>query len=182
LFNCRKIAGFVLPILLNVKSTHVPKGHQNAQGKIISSGLYQSQFSSFSYSSTWTTRIREYLIQFEKQLEDSAAKEPPRHPTAVNPEDVLAYNLHYDHMQAFFRMCENYKADHYTNPTTCFCCLMEVPQHPLPCGHVLCTECVKVYGRPSDRNSFVMELCPFCRKKLDACIIYSSPISQEYGS
>ncbi|KAK5360276.1 hypothetical protein LTS13_010366 [Exophiala xenobiotica] len=165
---------------VNVKATHGPKGHQNAQGKIISSGPYQSRFSSFEYSKTWSALIKEYLFRFEKQLEETAAKQRPRPRDAVNPKDVLAYDLHHEHMQDFFRMWENRSASDFASPTTCFCCLMEVPQHPLPCGHVLCTECVKVYGRHYDRNSFVMEYCPLHRKQgkfSDVCVIHFKPDS-----
>jgi hypothetical protein len=88
---------------VNVKATHSAKGHQTAEGRIISSGPYESQFSSFNYSSTWTTLIKEYLFRSEKQLEDGAAKERPRPRTAVNPKDVLAYDLHHNRVQVLFK-------------------------------------------------------------------------------
>jgi hypothetical protein len=53
-------------------------------------------------------------------------------------------------------------ADKFVSHSVCFCCLREMTEHALPCGHVLCTRCVKGYGVPTERmpGMYVMASCP----------------------
>ena len=51
-------------------------------------------------------------------------------------------------------------AENIFSHASCFCCLMEVPEHPLPCGHVLCTACVQSYGKTSSKCVVEMSSCP----------------------
>jgi hypothetical protein len=37
---------------------------------------------------------------------------------------------------------------------------MNVPEHPLPFGHVLCTPCIKGYGSPLEHSLVRMDCCP----------------------
>ena len=48
----------------------------------------------------------------------------------------------------------------FISHTTCFSCLFEPPEHALSCGHVLCTSCLRAYGRPRGRNVVEIEGCP----------------------
>lgn len=47
---------------------------------------------------------------------------------------------------------------------TCFACLQSVPDHSLPCGHVLCEQCVKDFGKvyEDERNCTIISQCLFC--------------------
>jgi len=40
---------------------------------------------------------------------------------------------------------------------------MDVPEHPLPCGHVLCTACVKAYGTQA-KSTVSLPYCPLHRE------------------
>ena len=80
-------------------------------------------------------------------------------PLTVN-DKLLAYDLHKECMGRFFRSYQGFNAPRYISLTTCYCCLMEVPEHPLQCGHVLCTGCIKAYGYQHDSHSVVIEYCP----------------------
>jgi len=58
-------------------------------------------------------------------------------------------------------------ATNFISHSTCFCCLREMPEHPLPCGHVLCTPCVQAYcvspeekGNVQEKNLLKMDRCP----------------------
>jgi hypothetical protein len=53
-------------------------------------------------------------------------------------------------------------ATKFVSHTTCFCCLRELAEHPIPCGHVLCTACIKGYGKPHEQlsGSFTIAACP----------------------
>ncbi|KAL9035741.1 MAG: hypothetical protein Q9214_006446 [Letrouitia sp. 1 TL-2023] len=126
---------------VNVKSSHTAKGHQSAKGKIIGSGMYSSRFSSKSFSPRWLNMISNLLQQREKQF---LAKNDHSYRDASS-DDATAYAMHRDRLAYFY---------------SCFSCLMEVPQHPLQCGHTLCAGCIRAYGRVHDRNSVVMDYCP----------------------
>lgn len=39
----------------------------------------------------------------------------------------------------------------------------DVPEHPLPCGHVLCTACIKAYGKQK-KTSIIVSCCPLHRE------------------
>jgi len=45
--------------------------------------------------------------------------------------------------------------------STCLCCICNIPEHPLPCGHVVFTSCVGVFGKLVDDNIYVICSCPF---------------------
>ena len=72
----------------------------------------------------------------------------------------MAYDLHQARTEGFYKSFEDCNAFSFGSLTTCFSCLMEVPQHPLQCGHTLCTACIKAYGRRNDRNSALIDFCP----------------------
>ncbi len=66
--------------------------------------------------------------------------------------------LHLDYMDAFYRSVGG--AGGFIGHSACFCCLRKIPQHPLPCGHVLCTPYVKEYGNRAE-NAVHIAYCPF---------------------
>ena len=144
-----------------VRSSHTAKGHQNARGKIISSGPYESAFSSFSFSDTWIDFLKVSLQRIEQNFQEKRNATVPKkdNPLTVN-DRILAYDLHKGLMGSFFCSYEGYNASAFLSLTTCFCCLMEVPVHPLRCSHVLCTQCVKAYGVQHDSHSMLMNYCP----------------------
>lgn len=139
----------------NVKSGHSAKGHQDKDGKIIglsSSRSYESSFSSSAYQNIWIDLIKKYLSICQQRLEQK------RHSSQFkNLEAQDAFQLHLqDQLRDFFLG----RASAYISMATCYCCLMNVPQHPLPCGHVLCTACVKSYGEPLKYSSVRIDSCP----------------------
>jgi len=52
----------------------------------------------------------------------------------------------------------------YISHTTCLSCLMEVPEHTMPCGHVICSACVQDFGRIENGSTLVMDSCPLHRE------------------
>ena len=154
---------------MNVKSSHAAKGHQTAHGKIISFGDYLSTFSCFNFSEQWKIFIKKRLQEIETEFQEKRNATVPRddNPLTVN-DRTLAYDLHKGCMGRFFRSYDGYNALRFINLTTCYCCLMEVPEHPLQCGHVLCTGCIKAYGYQHDSHSMLMDYCPLhCNEKFD---------------
>lgn len=71
--------------------------------------------------------------------------------------------MHLEKVKKFFNDLAGLPDD-YVSHTTCFCCLVRMPEHVLPCGHVLCGRCVKAYGKTADKSRFKLEFCPMHRE------------------
>ena len=74
-------------------------------------------------------------------------------------EDNAASELHRDYMASFYHRFR--PASHFVSHLTCFSCLREPPEYPLPCGHVLCRPCVQSFGKPRGRGLIQLRDCPF---------------------
>jgi hypothetical protein len=144
----------------NIRAGHESKGHQDRNGRIIglkSSSAYQSNFSQETYQKKWLESIKENLTAFDVRLRQR------RHSVGASQFKMLeaedAFQLHLEeHLKVFF--LERGGARNYFSLATCYCCLMKVPQHPLPCGHVLCTDCIKSYGNKLEHSSVSLDSCP----------------------
>ncbi|KAI8948038.1 hypothetical protein F4801DRAFT_474669 [Xylaria longipes] len=42
----------------------------------------------------------------------------------------------------------------------CLCCLSNPPDHELSCGHIICLECAKDFGRVNDHLRIIVDQCP----------------------
>lgn len=135
----------------NVREGHT-KGHQNVKGKIIGAGEYQSSFSFETFQDNWLQLLLDNLQEFQQALEDKMLN------NRQALEKAIASAQHRQYMNAFYKRLGG--AQLYISHTACFGCLREMPEHPLPCGHVLCPLCVKDYGRPDRGSSFQMDSCP----------------------
>ena len=127
------------------------KGHQNAKGKVIATGDYVASFNYNKDLSRWIQCLEREIDKIEKA---KASSRPALKAVDISPA------LHARNMQAFYHNIG--PASNFISHYTCFCCLREVPLHPLTCGHVLCTPCVLSYGMP--RGSGLTEIleCPIC--------------------
>lgn len=135
----------------NITSRHISKGHQNDKGKIIGTGDYQSSFSYVHYRSEW----KEILVKKIHNLQIMA--QSSQQGSVSNAMDYV--QLHGRNIAMFYQGLGS--AASFVSHATCFCCLMEVPEHPLPCGHVLCTQCVKSFGRcSSNKIVYRLDSCP----------------------
>lgn len=144
----------------NMKAGHGSKGHQDQHGNIIGargSVAYQSSFSSTQYFKKWVSLIKSSLFSCEARLQQRS------HATSDSVSKVPmtdeALRLHVEeHLKDFFIRAGG--AMKYFSMATCYCCLMNVPEHPLPCGHVICTPCIKGYGTALDQSLVRMDCCP----------------------
>ncbi|KAI1411011.1 hypothetical protein F5Y13DRAFT_201533 [Hypoxylon sp. FL1857] len=136
----------------NVKSGHSPKGHQNGQGKIIGHGQYQSSFDPSTFVPEWSQLIQDNLARLQTAAYDLSEKIPGR------SDLQIASILHRERISKFYNSLGN-PAD-FISHSACFSCLRGLPNCVLPCGHILCLECVKTYGRPSSRTTVELNRCP----------------------
>ena len=129
---------------VNVREGH-SKGHQNEKGKLIGSGQYQSSFSFESHLQFWRNSI---IADIEKTQKGTA--EDIRQRPTVSEKDLVAIS-HRQTVQRFFYKLKGPRQ--FISHSACFCCLRNMPEHPLQCGHVLCTSCIKTYS-DLDRHLF----------------------------
>jgi hypothetical protein len=140
---------------VNVRDRH-SKGHQNERGQVIGSrdGTYVSNFTFDDFAEDWFRYLHSHLAAFQTDL-SSQLMQPP-----ATDELSIATTLHHLNMTKFYERLGG--AQNFVSHITCFCCLRELAEHPLPCGHVLCTACIKSYGKPHKElyGSYVMSSCP----------------------
>ncbi|KAF2128735.1 hypothetical protein P153DRAFT_340903 [Dothidotthia symphoricarpi CBS 119687] len=142
---------------VNVASKHNPKGHQNARGKIIAVGQFQSNFHPDRYFPTWRELIKEAISWMHRDLQSEFRAKPDR------SEEACLLGIHSKNMNLLYDTIGS--AEDFLSHTTCFCCLMQAPQHTLPCSHALCSQCVRSYGKrlrsaPSNKHVLSLECCP----------------------
>ncbi|KAI0966660.1 hypothetical protein F4678DRAFT_475768 [Xylaria arbuscula] len=137
----------------NIKLGHNPKGHQNKQGKIIGHGEYQSSFNLAAFQLEWEHLIRANLIQVQSASFRYAREFPDM------TELEIAASLHRDHLNELYS--DNLgSAMNFISYSSCLCCLRELPECALPCGHVLCLPCVEIYGCRTSKTTIEINRCP----------------------
>ncbi|KAF2096172.1 FabD/lysophospholipase-like protein [Rhizodiscina lignyota] len=150
---------------INVLEGH-KKGHQNEKGKIISGGDYISTFSFEQYRPIWRRSIMLNVIKFQKMTVEDMGLNP-----TVSEKDSVS-ERHRSNVQEFYRRYQSSRR--FCSHTACFCCLRGLPEHPLDCGHVLCTPCARTYSEldekkldeqersseSKDKNSIILHRCP----------------------
>ncbi|KAF2462522.1 FabD/lysophospholipase-like protein [Lindgomyces ingoldianus] len=138
---------------VNVKDRH-KKGHQNEKGQIIGTGEYQSNFTWDNFADDWESFLLQNLSSFKNTAQQKIAHNP------TTSELVATTSLHHTNINAFYGRLGG--AQKFVSHSTCFCCLREMAEHPLPCGHVLCTPCVKGFGQRHEGTSglYFMAACP----------------------
>ncbi|KAK4677959.1 hypothetical protein QC764_0050250 [Podospora pseudoanserina] len=133
----------------NIRFAHV-KGHQASNGKIFQKGPYQPSITDGQFEG-W---FNGFGAELKKMME-----ELPR----AGSEKDNAWGKHLQHLERLYD--DNSKLSHSENVShgTCFCCMNNVPEHVLPCGHILCTECVSALGDHKERDIMLVRYCPFHR-------------------
>jgi hypothetical protein len=133
------------------------KGHQNWHGKIIGSGNYKSDFSSDTFKEEWHDILKKEMVQKSLNVNTIMQKD-----TNVIEEKVIE-DLHFELMQVFYKDLGG--AGKFQSHATCLCCLGELPEHPLRCGHVLCTACIHSYSSSNEESSLAMDSCPLHKEE-----------------
>ena len=95
-------------------------------------------FSFESHRVIWQQSIVNKIVKAQGVI----AEEMRARPTF--PEKELVALSHRQTVQEFFRQLSG--PQNFISHSACFCCLQNMPEHPLPCGHVLCTRCVRTYS------------------------------------
>lgn len=138
-----------------VKARHSSKGHQDEKG-IIAAGDYQAAFDS-SFLPRWKSQLRSAIGNIQRDFQYELEQASQSEDVHAIPEERIALDLHGEYLNQFFEAVG--PASSICSHATCFCCLMDVPEHPLPCGHVLCTACIKAFGKQV-KSTIVVPCCP----------------------
>lgn len=128
------------------------KRTSGCQGKLLAKGDYRPSFSYGNDLWTWTLKLEREISKIQVSKDNT---EP-----SLKVKDSLA-TLHLKNIKTFYRKIGS--ASNFQSHCTCFCCLREIPVHPLSCGHIVCTPCVRSYGIPKGRESIEMMNCPICQ-------------------
>jgi hypothetical protein len=136
------------------RSGHNPKGHQNAKGKVIANGSYQSTLHPETFTPEWTSQIRRSLEAIEAAM--SKLRQALPHQTELTTASLM----HRERLDDFYRVLGGAAA--FSSHSACLSCLRELPECALPCGHVLCLPCLKLYGTRTTAARACVEIsrCP----------------------
>lgn len=138
---------------VNRKSTH-DKGHQLRNGSV-HSGEYESSFSIDKLRNFFQWNIHSNLETFLTRLRNEC-----RDRSDDKSEEMVAAEIHRDTaVQSFYKVFRS-NADSLFSNTSCLICLMYTPEHRLPCGHVLCTNCLQSFGDSEQDVLITISKCP----------------------
>ena len=141
-----------------VKARHWVKGHQDEKG-IIAAGEYLSGFDD-KFAEDWTEQLETAIQDLHRIYSRELGRIATKSEYATYSEERVAFAMHLDHLHRFYQAIG--PATWVRSNSTCFCCLMDVPQHPLPCGHALCDRCARACG-VMDQSTLVVSWCPLHR-------------------
>ena len=139
---------------VNTKEGHA-KGHQDARARPFGNGEYQSGFNAHIYRPTWHLHLRSTLSNTEKLMKPNS---PIRPSHRKSTEQVEASKIHLHNMSLFYHALGG--AERFLSNATCLSCLGDMPGHPLICGHVICSQCVRTFGRATSDFTFRLKCCP----------------------
>ncbi|KAI2635875.1 FabD/lysophospholipase-like protein [Hypomontagnella submonticulosa] len=137
----------------NVRSGHNPKGHQNKFGRIIGNGDYESSFNLSAFKPAWEQLLKASLTQVQSSSFKLGQEYPDRN------ELQIAALLHQERLNGLYSNVLGAATD-YVSYSACLCCLRELPECALPCGHVLCFPCIQIYGTRTSRTTIEISRCP----------------------
>ncbi|KAK5133613.1 hypothetical protein LTR08_007561 [Meristemomyces frigidus] len=141
-----------------VKARHQPKGHQDEQG-IIAAGDYEAALDT-GFVQQWKAQLRSAIEGMHRDFSYELEQASQAVDTQAVPEERIALDIHVENLNTFFESVGPAAA--ICSHATCFCCLMDVPEHPLPCSHVLCTACIFAYGKQA-KSLVALTCCPLHR-------------------
>lgn len=124
-------------------------------GKVFAAGDYVSQFSFDGYRKIfeWDVywRLDDLLRRLRVRLEADGEECEARQAALIHRDCVMAH---------FYSHATTGKRPVISSQSVCYSCLFEPPEHALPCGHIICTACLKAYGKSQGRNVVDIQCCP----------------------
>jgi hypothetical protein len=139
----------------SVKARHKAKGHQDERG-IIAAGDYVSAFDD-TFVQSWMDQLRTSIDDLHRTF-SKALNQPALVAGNVElSEERIAFAIHVERLDRFYRSIG--PATWVRSNTTCYGCLMDIPQHALPCGHAICDRCARACGELK-QSTLLVPWCP----------------------
>jgi hypothetical protein len=139
----------------SVKARHRAKGHQDERG-IIAAGDYVSAFD-HTFVSTWMDQLQAAVDDLHPIFSNALERSARVSGYVESSEERIAFAIHVDRLDRLYRSIG--PATWVRSNSTCYCCLMDVPQHALPCGHALCDGCARACG-DLKQTTLLVSWCP----------------------
>lgn len=138
---------------VNVRTAHL-KGHQGENGEL--------EGGEWIYSQTCDEFVGDVKNQLKTEVEHVAAEYRRIHSNETEEDDDELRNAYRCHQEMIRQLQTKLgeKAADFGSHFICLSCLMEAPEHALPCGHTLCTPCISAGGKPLGSGFFEVDSCP----------------------
>jgi hypothetical protein len=140
---------------VNVRSGHGAKGHQSKSGKLLAAGDYVSSFTFAGSQQKFQNDTYEKLVSLSVRVRAKEALGTPKEQAAAQIHRELVLPSFYEH-------ASRGDVRTFVSHTVCFSCLIQSPEHALPCGHIICTSCLKTHGHHLDHYVEIAS-CPMER-------------------
>ncbi|KAK4211516.1 hypothetical protein QBC37DRAFT_12053 [Rhypophila decipiens] len=135
-----------------VKISH-QGSHQDENGKYFSDPLSDGGFSQRinpdAAFDCWMERIEVHLDRLKRKMNLSGDD---------RVETGIVWLSHRDQVESFYK--KHPSLDKAITHATCLICVNQIPTHVLPCGHVLCDDCVLALGEKARDGSIELSYCP----------------------
>jgi hypothetical protein len=139
---------------VNVRSGHSAKGHQMQSGRLAGVGHYKS-----TIQCDEPTKRKFQELVYEKLVISYVMTR--RRTSSSKAEDRAAAEVHCEYvLPHFFAHVTKHDPGTFVSHTVCLSCLFEPPEHALPCGHIICTPCLRSFGYCSESSRVAILHCP----------------------
>lgn len=132
---------------VNVKAGHT-KGHQLKGGQILAPGSYEARFTAETHRQKFRNDVFANLQELLSALTGDGRAE---YEAAAEVHESQILRPFYKHIGG---------ANNFVSHSVCLSCIVSPAEHCLPCGHVICTRCVRDFGTPRGPNAVEMKYCP----------------------
>jgi Patatin-like phospholipase len=138
---------------INVRSGHGSKGHQTRNGAIFAAGEYVSTFNFDTYGVEFQDAVYFRLFHLMSLLAVRTSQ--------GQSAEGAAHDIHqHKTLIPFYNESLRGKTRPFHCHSICLGCLIDRPDHVLPCGHILCTSCVLSFGLVKSKNHVEIQKCP----------------------
>ncbi|KAK3291970.1 uncharacterized protein B0H64DRAFT_468830 [Chaetomium fimeti] len=174
---------------VNTRFGHA-KGHQSKDGRVLGLGDYETSVDGKALKKDFKRGVRALLSQFRVLLNNEAtAHFRTSQGTIANPQGHLALDRSIAARIHKKRIIPNFLTKIgasnmqqgglciFSSQKACLYCLSGAAEYPIPCGHILCKDCLEESGRWEDTAVEVAK-CPVgCPGGWDRCMLYLKPPS-----
>lgn len=129
-----------------------PKPHINHQSREVHGNVVGGHDASHNLKQLQ----QEFRNALKQELCHLVSNVKPTHHRAGNLQRFS--QIHRQNTETFYQSLED--VGKLLSYATCFSCLNGIPEHCLPCGHVICSACVTESGKVMDGGFVQLNSCP----------------------